>query len=104
MWAVMSNNREDLASSIAEGMERVRRGDYAFLMEPATISTSQTEIASWLRSADPSTTGDMDSRFPDVNNTPAKETVKKGVQDLQRCFQLLNEIGAAGHNASSARG
>ncbi|XP_075751958.1 glutamate receptor ionotropic, kainate 2 [Rhipicephalus microplus] len=38
MWTVMSNNREDsLASSTAEGVERVRRGDYAFLMEAATI-------------------------------------------------------------------
>ncbi|XP_037578883.1 glutamate receptor ionotropic, kainate 2 [Dermacentor silvarum] len=38
MWTVMSNNRDDsLASSTAEGVERVRRGDYAFLMEAATI-------------------------------------------------------------------
>ncbi|XP_075750684.1 glutamate receptor ionotropic, kainate 2 [Rhipicephalus microplus] len=34
----MSNNREDsLASSTGEGVERVQRGDYAFLMEAATI-------------------------------------------------------------------
>ncbi|KAL3195582.1 hypothetical protein MRX96_045573 [Rhipicephalus microplus] len=38
MWTVMSNNREDsLASSTGEGVERVRRGDYAFLMEALTI-------------------------------------------------------------------
>ncbi|KAK8784934.1 hypothetical protein V5799_008701 [Amblyomma americanum] len=38
MWTVMSSNRDELlASSNAEGVERVRRGDYAFLMEAATI-------------------------------------------------------------------
>ncbi|KAH7964272.1 hypothetical protein HPB51_027491 [Rhipicephalus microplus] len=38
MWTVMSNNREhSLASSTGEGVERVRRGDYAFVMEAATI-------------------------------------------------------------------
>ncbi|KAH9381641.1 hypothetical protein HPB48_013243 [Haemaphysalis longicornis] len=38
MWTVMSNNREEsLTSTAAEGVERVRRGDYAFLMEAATI-------------------------------------------------------------------
>lgn len=38
MWTVMSNNREDsLTATVADGVERVRRGDYAFLMEAATI-------------------------------------------------------------------
>ncbi|KAH7947742.1 hypothetical protein HPB52_015453 [Rhipicephalus sanguineus] len=38
MWTVVSSNREDsLASSTAEGVERVQMGDYAFLMEAATI-------------------------------------------------------------------
>ncbi|KAH7964576.1 hypothetical protein HPB51_027184 [Rhipicephalus microplus] len=66
MWTVMSNNREDsLASSTGEGVERVRRGDYAFLMEAATIEYSQTEIASWLRLGASSTPRDMDSHCPE---------------------------------------
>ncbi|KAL3199674.1 hypothetical protein MRX96_043867 [Rhipicephalus microplus] len=67
MWTVMSNNREDsLVSSTAEGVERVWRGDYAFLMEAATIEYLTDRDCQLAQiGGPPSTPRDMDSHCPE---------------------------------------
>lgn len=37
MWKYMSDNEESFSPSTEEGIKRVKKGDYAFLMESSSI-------------------------------------------------------------------